>query len=643
MEGGRLQPSKYARRVGDETQSYFLELGGRLREAEDEEERAAIAAGALEEVRGHELQVATDLECSRVLEAMLPLAQPTELHSFLSALTQDDERVYTLVTNPYGSHVTEALLKTLAKSPDLAPEVGAFVGLEDLGKFCRALAANLADVATNRYGSHVARKLVSFLAGQGGEKDASAKSYGPAGRKHGGIESRVGGNVGPGGGSGAVPAPLFPDLLALIAQAVLDFPQDWVRDLVRHEYASPFFQVLLHSLRKHPSLRQTVAALLGVPPEGRQGEEVSLTGLDSRDVARMCVSKSGSHLVEAIVQTCPADLAGQLARVDCFAEGLLKLARHPCGNFVVQAMFGAVDSGAMLRGLLNQLLPEFQTLLETRRAGVVTSALAAAQRVQSMESEAVEALFKALAAFREVEGDAPASDLDLLLRLDTYTGGQPPRGGEAKGAFSLLGCVIASTALKMSPSGPAGRLSESLLQNSEEKLSSLAFDRSGVHVLEAFLQGPHRAHDKGRLVSKLSASFVDLACEASGSYLMEKCFDACTGRVKEDIVRALAGDFKRVSRSRRGPTLVRRCHLEAYLTSPEVWQKQVAREQKTHSIVEEILAPASGRGKKRERQERKRAREAEAAAANGTELTPEPKEKKKKKTKDKDKDKGKGR
>ena len=583
--------------------------------------------------------MATDLECSRVLEAMLPLAQPAELHSFLSALAQDDERVYTLVTNPYGSHVTEVLLRTLAKSPDLAPELGAFVGLEDLGKFCRAVAANMADVATNRYGSHVARKLVSFLAGQGGEKDASAKSYGPAGRKHGGIESRVGGNAGAGGGSGAVPAPLFPDLLALIAQAVLDFPPDWVRDLVRHEYASPFFQVLLHGLRKHPSLPQAVAALLGVPPESRQGDDISLSDLDSRDVARMCVSKSGSHLAEAIVQTCPADLAGQLARVDCFAEGLLKLARHPCGNFVVQALFGAVDSGAALRVLLGQLLPEFQTLLETRRAGVVTSALAAAQRVEGMESEAVEALFKALAAFKEAAGDVSASELDVLLHLDTYTGGQPPRGGKASssGAFSLLGCVIASTALKMPPSGPAGRLSELLLQAPDEEVASLAFDRSGVHVLEAFLQGPHRAHDKGRLVSKLSTSFVDLACEASGSYLMEKCFDACTGRAKEHIVQALAGDFKRVSRSRRGPTLVRRCHLEAYLTSPEVWQKQVAREQKAHSIVEEILAPASGRSKKRERQERKRAREAEAAAANGTERSPEPKEKKKKKRKEKGK------
>ena len=627
--------------MGEETQSYFLELGGRLREAEDLEEREAIAAGALEEVRGHELQVATDLECSRVLEAMLPLAQTSELHSFLRALSQNDERVYTLVTNPYGSHVTEVLLQALSKSEGLAPlSVGAFAGLEDLEKFSRAVAANLADVATNRYGSHVGRKLVSFLAGQGGTKDASAKSYGASGRKHGGIESRVGGQARAGSSSAASPAPLFPELLGLIAQAVLDFPTDWVRDLARHEYASPFFQCLLHALTLHPSLPETVAALLGVPPEGRRGGEISLAGLDGRDIARMCVSKSGSHLAEAIVQTCPASLAGQLAAVECFATGLLKLARHPCGNFVVQALFGAVGSVPALRGLMDQIMPEFQSLLQTRRAGVVTAALAAAQRVGGMQGEAVEALFGALASFKVSAGEASASELDVLLRLDAYSGGQPTVGRPSKGAFSLLGCVIASTVLKMPQEGPAARLSESLLRATNDSVMSLACDRSAVHVLEAFLQGPSRDHDKTRLAAKLTASekFVALACEASGSYLVEKMFDTCTGRAKEDVVRVLAGDFKQVARSRRGPTLVRRCHLEAYLTSPEVWQKQVAREQKAQNLVEEILGSVSGRSKKRERRERKREREAAEAAAtmNGAaEAAAEPERQEKKKKKDK--------
>ena len=618
--------------MGEETQSYFLELGGRLKEAEDLEEREAIAAGALEEVRGHELQVATDLACSRVLEAMLPLAQTSELHSFLRALSQNDERVYTLVTNPYGSHVTEVLLQALSKSEGLTQlSAGAFAGLEDLEKFSRAVAANMADVATNRYGSHVGRKLVSFLAGQGGTKDASAKSYGASGRKHGGIESRVGGQA-RAGSSAASPAPLFPELLGLIARAVSDFPTDWVRDLVRHEYASPFFQCLLHALTEHPSLPETVAALLGVPQEARRSGEVSLAGLDARDLARMCVSKSGSHLAEAIVQTCPASLAGQLTAVECFATGLLKLARHPCGNFVVQALFGAVGSVPALRGLMGQIMPEFQSLLQTRRAGVVTAALAAAQRVGGMQGEAVEALFGALASFKESAGEASASELDVLLRLDAYSGGQPTVGRPAKGAFSLLGCVIASTILKMPQEGPAARLSEALLGASNDDIMNLACDRSAVHVLEAFLQGPSRAHDKTRLAAKITASeekFVALACEASGSYLVEKMFDTCTGRAKEDVVRVLAGNFKQVARSRRGPTLVRRCHLEAYLTSPEVWQKQVAREQKAQNLVEEILGSVSGRGKKRERRERKRAREAAEAAATmkgAAEAAAEPKQ-----------------
>ena len=41
---------------------------------------------------------------------------------------------------------------------------------------------------------------------------------------------------------------------------------------------------------------------------------------------------------------------------------VLKLARHPCGNFVVQALFGAVGSVPALRGLMGQIMPEFQSL-----------------------------------------------------------------------------------------------------------------------------------------------------------------------------------------------------------------------------------------------------------------------------------------
>ena len=77
-------------RVDAATSSYFEELSATLRSLYDDEERQLLADNALDEVEGREAEVAADAACSRVVEALLPLASPDRSCRFLTNCVAGD-------------------------------------------------------------------------------------------------------------------------------------------------------------------------------------------------------------------------------------------------------------------------------------------------------------------------------------------------------------------------------------------------------------------------------------------------------------------------------------------------------------------------------------------------------------------------
>lgn len=134
-------------RASQEIVTYFEELKTHFDSLVDKEEQSLLVANALEEASGQECAVATDPICSRVLEALLPAAEPPQLAKFFQAVLKGEGLIaiasrcsfpdmsdvaasskhlscilacipacMTCVNccSPFGSHVIEAVLGQLA-------------------------------------------------------------------------------------------------------------------------------------------------------------------------------------------------------------------------------------------------------------------------------------------------------------------------------------------------------------------------------------------------------------------------------------------------------------------------------------------------------------------------------------------------
>ena len=146
-------------RATQEIVTYFEELKSNFDSLDDKEEQSLLVANALEEASGQECAVATDAACSRVLEALLPCAEPQQLAKFFQAVLKGDglmamasrycaillhsiakqksvtqhhlrsryhtDHCWRFACSPFGSHVLEVLMIQLTK-PQQSTEDSSF-------------------------------------------------------------------------------------------------------------------------------------------------------------------------------------------------------------------------------------------------------------------------------------------------------------------------------------------------------------------------------------------------------------------------------------------------------------------------------------------------------------------------------------
>lgn len=85
----------FALNVSDTLREYLKEIRNALQDTESEAERELQIASALEEIEDKEVKVATDVECSRILETLIESA-PTELLLQLAERMVTREALFTV-------------------------------------------------------------------------------------------------------------------------------------------------------------------------------------------------------------------------------------------------------------------------------------------------------------------------------------------------------------------------------------------------------------------------------------------------------------------------------------------------------------------------------------------------------------------
>ncbi|KAL0414990.1 UNVERIFIED_CONTAM: Pumilio23 [Sesamum latifolium] len=139
------QASYVRKQVDPETAKYFSEISNVIEGAEvDLEERSVICGNALEEARGKEVELATDLFISHTMQTLLEGCSVEHLCTFLRGCAKDFCHIS---MDRSGSHVAETALKSLARH--LEDDENHSLIEETLSTLCQVILAVAPDTLYN--------------------------------------------------------------------------------------------------------------------------------------------------------------------------------------------------------------------------------------------------------------------------------------------------------------------------------------------------------------------------------------------------------------------------------------------------------------------------------------------------------------
>ncbi|XP_059639993.1 pumilio homolog 23 [Cornus florida] len=558
------------KQVDPETAKYFLEITNVIEGTEvDLDERSVICGNALEETRGKELEVATDYIISHTLQTLLEGCDVDHLCGFLRGCAKDFGHIS---MDRSGSHVAETALKSLAVH--LQDNETHSLIEETLTTICQEIILNPVDVMCNCYGSHVLRSLLCLLKGM--RLDSSefhvTKSSSVLAERLNFRPSRLGGNVSQDLQQG------FPDLLKFLVSEMLNCARKDIETLQHNQYSSLVLQTALKLLAgQEQDLLHIILILLGYDMENDVEENfIDCTAVPN--LLSLMKESAYSHLMEVMLEVSPETLYNELF-TKVFRNSLFHLSSDPCGNFVVQALVSHARYQSHMDFIWEELGTKFKDLLERGRSGVIASLIAASQRLHSHEQKCCQALVAAVCSAL----DSPTCIVPRILYLESYiycedkSNWNWPKGVK----MHVMGSLVLQTVFRL-PNEFIQPYVASITSMEADHVLEASKDTGGARVIEAFLSSNASGKHKRRLVIKLQGHFGELSMHHSGSFTVEKCFNASNVSLRETIVSELCSVQTELSKTKHGHFLLRKLDVEGFAKQPDQWKLRQSSKQSTY-------------------------------------------------------------
>ncbi|KAJ6706185.1 NUCLEOLAR PROTEIN 9 [Salix purpurea] len=537
------QPSIVRKQVDPETTKYFSEIVNLFEsDGVDFEERPVICGNALEEAKGKEYELATDYYISHTLQILLEGCNVDHLCDFLRGCA----KVFPLISmDRSGSHVAETALKSLAMQ--LQDDEAYSVIEETLTNLCKVIVDSPFDMMCNCYGSHVFRSLLCLCGGvplDSPEFHRAKPSMILAERLNLSASSAPGNNL-------SHRHQGFPGLLKFLVLGMLKCSEEDVKSLLVDQYSSLVLQTALKLFAGHDQqLLQIIPVLLNCRKENlTEGNFIEMTAVG--DIVELMKEAACSHLMEVILAVSPESLYGEMfAKI--FRKSLFELSSHHCGNFVVQALISHARDQEQMEFIWEELGPKFRDLLEMGRSGVIASLIATSQRLHIHEHEVCKALADAVC----LPNESPRFVVDRILFLESY-----------------FACVEKSN--WKWPSGAKIHVMGSLILQTVFKFQN--------QLIQPYITNSNASGKlKHRLINKLRGHFGELAMHSSGSFTVEKCFNASNLSLREAIASDLLSVQSELPKTKQGPYLLRKLDIDGYANRPDQWRSRQASKQSTY-------------------------------------------------------------
>lgn len=571
-----FKPSILRKKVDPETAKYFLEISNLFDgDGVDLEERPFICSNALGETRGKELELATDIIISRTLQTLLEGCGSDQLCSFLHSCANDFSSI---AMDKCGSHVAETALKSL--TVHLQDHESVKIIENTLTKICQAVVVDSVNVMSSMYGSHVIRSLLCLCKGVPLDsleefhltkassvlaERLKTKSYQYSNHNLNFLQQS------------------FPILLKFLVRELLKHAKDEMPTLRANKYSSFVLQTALKLLvGDDDDLMHAILAIFGYSEEN-VSKESFFNSANMHEAMELFKDTSSSHLFEVILEVAPNTLYHEI--LEKLFKGLLfEFSTHQCGNFVVQALISSARDKSQINMIWEELGLKIRDLLSIGKPGVAASLIAACQRFQTHDHECCDILAAAVCS----ESEQPSSIVPHLLYLEGYLSCKDaskwkwPSGEK----MHVLGCLMLQSVFRYSKIHMNWYI-KSMVSIKADQILEIAKDSGGSRVLESFLCSDASTKEKLEVISKLQDHFGELSLHPSGSFTVEKCFNAGNLFLKEVIVSELASVIDDLSKKKHGPYILKKFDVNLYVKQPEYWKSS---REKKEAVYKEFQA-----------------------------------------------------
>ncbi|ROL51463.1 Nucleolar protein 9 [Anabarilius grahami] len=564
-------------RLDGTTVSYFRRVSDRLKEGfTEEEEKGVFVHNVLSEVKGKAALVAMDMTGSLVLEKLLPLAGPAQVADVLAELGGDTGSEFTGVAcDQCGGHVMQSAVRQARRWTEEASDVTE-AGEEHCGmleaqvqRLCGVVRENIVRFAKDPYGSHVLRTLVQVLSGCLTPEAPGA----PKAKKNRICEGEM--------MDFEIPTSFWWELKHLA-----DCLMENINVCVSNTSACAALQILLTVChRKRPILCKKLN-------KGIMGYLTSLSSAPG--VSPLLVfmkDPSDSHLLQTVFKFSHKALLRDVYRNHLRSQ-LMPLVLHPIAHFPVQSLIAASAPFRLFLKIFDELMEGFEAILAAGNLGLVVQMVESCARWEERQSELLQRLLQAFHCSEPATLQVSCLPLFLsFLAYEVYYHTKPAEGDAVTQSSqqALSVCYHGSRLVQ----ALAGFKDRSVLMNSLHELSSanlltLGTDPMGSRALQALVTS---GSDKGRgkILRKMQDMYVDLACSACGSRLLEAVWSSATVSQRQSIAERLAPSESRLRSHQFARHIWAKFGLTSFLKRRGDWLEAQTGDSKKRKMFRDIL------------------------------------------------------
>ncbi|XP_061188814.1 nucleolar protein 9-like [Saccostrea echinata] len=312
----------------------------------------------------------------------------------------------------------------------------------------------------------------------------------------------------------------------------------------------------------------------------------------------------GSFLMQTVIECSSDEIYTELYTSVCKGH-LLNLAIHPQANFVLESLIARAVDKDQFEDIFMELKENFEDVLAFNHLRIISSLAKASLKLKTCQMKLVKHLMRAFHCF-EPE-DRQGLFVPLLATLTTYEvyfgieegSDKPTKENPTLGKVNIHGSLILQTLLEFK--NPK-YVVNSFLQMTPENLRNMACDSSGSRVMEVFFKScTVTEKNKAAMVDQLQDVLQDIACSSCGSWIIETMWKELPLQKKTDIVKILAKHERRLSNDQYGRYIHKNCGVSTYIHNVKNWKEMQTSSQKKRKMFQEILEAPDIKKKKKKK------------------------------------------